>query len=164
MIILGLDPGLAVTGFGVINCEGNKLKPISYGCIRTEANLPLPSRLERIFKDIEDIIEKYNPHQAAVEQLYFNSNARSAFAVGQARGAALLAIAKSKLDVSDYTPLQVKQAVVGYGRADKSQVQDMVKIILSMSERPKPDDAADALAVAICHAHSRKMNLVGSEE
>ncbi|MDO8886706.1 crossover junction endodeoxyribonuclease RuvC [Candidatus Oleimmundimicrobium sp.] len=164
MIILGLDPGLAITGFGVIDCKGNRLKPISYGCIRTEAKLSLPVRLDKVFKEMEILINKYNPQEVAVESLFFNSNAKTVFAVGQARGVALLAMARAGLPVSDYTPLQVKQAVVGYGRADKLQVQNMVKTLLCLSEYPKPDDAADALAIAICHAHSRKMNRVGNEE
>ena len=162
MIILGLDPGLAITGFGIINCEGNRLKPISYGCIRTDAKLSLPLRLRKIFEETEILINKYNPQEIAVESLFFNSNAKTALVVGQARGVTLLAMAQHNLATSDYTPLQVKQAVVGYGRADKSQVQNMVKALLCLPECPTPDDAADALAVAICHAHSRKMNAVRS--
>jgi len=164
VVILGIDPGIAITGFGIISYEGNKLKPIHYGCIRTAANLPLSFRLKKIFNEIEILIKDYNPQETAIEEIYFNSNAKTAFAVGQARGVALLAMAKSNLNASGYTPLQVKQAVVGYGRADKLQVQNMVKALLCLTKIPKPDDVADALAIAICHAHSRKMNLVGSRE
>ncbi len=157
MIILGIDPGLALTGFGLIDCVGNKMKPIEYGCIRTEAGQDLPLRLSEIFLRTQGLIDEYGPSEVAIERLFFNTNAKTAFSVGQARGVVLLAMARSKLSIADYTPLQIKQSVVGYGRAEKAQVQEMVRTILNLSEIPKPDDASDALAVAICHFHSRKI-------
>ncbi|MDI6799534.1 MAG: crossover junction endodeoxyribonuclease RuvC [Actinomycetota bacterium] len=157
MIILGIDPGLATTGYGVIDCIGNKISPIDFGCIRTEADLSLALRLSEIFLQTEELIERYAPEEVAIERLFFNSNAKTAFSVGQARGVVLLAMARSNLVIADYTPLEVKQSVVGYGRAEKRQVQEMVKTILNLSVTPRPDDASDALAVAICHFHSRKM-------
>lgn len=153
MLVLGIDPGSAITGFGVIKATGNKLEAVDYGCIRTAPSLPLEERLNIIFREVKLLIEKHNPDFFAVEELFFNKNVRTALTVGQARGVILLAGAQSNLAVHEYTPLQVKQAVVGYGRADKSQIQFMVKTILGLSEVPKPDDVADALAIAICHTH-----------
>lgn len=159
MIILGIDPGTAITGFGVISVEGNKFKPIEYGCIYTEAHLDLELRLEKIFKELNILLEKYKPEEMAVEELFFNKNVRTALSVGQARGVVLLAGALKGLKVNGYTPLQIKQGVVGYGRAQKKQIQQMVKTFLNLNEIPKPDDAADGLAVAICHAHFRQTAL-----
>ncbi|TCL62181.1 Holliday junction endonuclease RuvC [Hydrogenispora ethanolica] len=160
MIILGIDPGTAITGFGVIAHEGNHLRRITYGVVRTEAGLALASRLSRIYRQIQTIIQEYRPEVVAVEELFFNKNVRTALAVGQARGVILLAAETAGLETVEYTPLQVKQAVVGYGRAEKQQVQEMVRMLLCLPEIPKPDDAADALAIAICHAHSRKLSKV----
>lgn len=153
MIILGIDPGTAITGFGVVEARGNSYKPITYHCLRTGPELPLASRLKHLYQGISDIITQYKPDCMAVEELFFNKNARTALAVGHARGIALLAGANAGLPVAEYTPLQVKQAVTGYGKADKQQVQFMVKTLLGLQEIPKPDDVADALAIAICHAH-----------
>lgn len=159
MIILGIDPGTALTGFAVISVEGNVFKPIEYGCIYTDSKIDLEKRLVKIFNEISLLIDKYKPTEMAVEELFFNKNVKTALSVGQARGAVLLAGALKDLKVDGYTPLQIKQGVVGYGRADKRQVQHMVKVILNLAEIPKPDDAADAVAVAICHAHFRQTNL-----
>lgn len=153
MIILGIDPGTAITGYGVVESRGNKYKVIAYGCFRTGANLPLDIRLKSLYQGINEVIKKYQPGQVAVEELFFNKNARTALAVGHARGIALLAAANQELPVAEYTPLQVKQSVTGYGKAEKKQVQFMVKTLLGLEEAPSPDDVADALAVAICHAH-----------
>lgn len=153
MIILGIDPGTAITGFGLVEYLGNRYKPIAYSCLRTGPELPLDLRLQRLYQGLQEIIGTYKPDFMAVEQLFFNKNARTALAVGHARGIALLAGANAGIPVAEYTPLQVKQAVTGYGKADKHQVQFMVKTLLSLKEIPKPDDVADALAVAICHAH-----------
>ena len=160
MIILGIDPGTAITGYGVVSHEGNHLKRITFGAVRTGPELPMPVRLSRIYKEVSTIITEYRPEVVAVEELFFNKNVRTALAVGQARGVILLAAETAGLSIVEYTPLQVKQAVVGYGRAEKLQVQEMVRMLLCLTEIPKPDDAADALAIAICHAHSRKLNRI----
>jgi len=156
MIILGVDPGTAITGYGIIHVEGNRFNPLDYGCIYTEADIGSERRLKIIYEKVCTLQEQYRPDQMAVEELFFNKNIRTALSVGQARGVILLAAALKGIKVSEYTPLQVKQAVVGYGRAHKQQVQQMVKIFLNLKEIPKPDDAADALAVAICHAHFKQ--------
>ncbi len=155
MLVLGIDPGTAITGFGLVRSEGNNLRAMEYGCIRTPADLPLAARLQRIYRELTEIIERSRPGVVAVEELFFNTNTRTALAVGQARGAILLAAANAGLPVAEYTPLQVKQAVVGYGRAEKKQIQFMVQTLLGLSECPKPDDVADALAIAVCCLHSR---------
>lgn len=154
MIILAIDPGTATTGYGVIEYQGNRFKVKDYGTIITAAKQPMETRLQQIYDGLKTLIARHRPNHYVVEELFFNTNARTALAVGQARGICLLVAADAGLIVDEYTPLQVKQAVVGYGRADKSQVQHMVKTILALQEIPKPDDAADALALAICHAHS----------
>jgi len=154
MIILGIDPGVAISGYGVISYQGNKFKVIEYGAVLTGAKMELPQRLLKINNEITNIIQRLNPQVAAIEELFFNKNIKTALTVAHGRGAAIISVANQNLPVFEYTPLQVKQAVVGYGRADKNQVQQMVKILLGLDEIPKPDDVADALAVAICHAHS----------
>lgn len=159
MIILGIDPGTAITGFGLINVEGNSFKMIDTGCIYTDAKLKLEHRLEKIYTNVDLLIKKYQPVEMAVEELFFNKNVRTALTVGQARGVVLLAGALNKIPVAGYTPLQVKQGIVGYGRAQKQQVQHMVKTFLNLKTIPRPDDAADALAIAICHAHFRQTML-----
>lgn len=156
MIILGIDPGTATTGYGVIEKKGQKHKIIECGCIQTPAKTPLHDRLDAIYDELLEIIEKHSPDHMAVEELFFATNAKTAIAVGQARGVVLLAGKKKSLSVFEYTPLEVKMALTGYGRADKRQIQEMVKVLLSLPEIPKPDDAADALAIAICHAQSYK--------
>lgn len=154
MRILGIDPGYAIMGWAVLDMEGNHFKAVDYGSITTDAGVPMPERLEHLYAQLSSIIEEYRPQEAAIEELYFNNNAKTVIQVGQARGVAVLACVQGGLSISEYTPLQIKQALVGYGRADKKQVQAMVKTILNLKEVPKPDDTADAVAAAICHGHS----------
>lgn len=157
MVILGIDPGMAIVGYGVIEVINNTLKAVDYGTITTSSKMDTPKRLVAIYDGIQQLIDGYKPDEVAIEELFFNKNVRTALSVGHARGVAVLAAAKTGLDLYEYTPLQVKQAVVGYGRAEKAQVQQMVKMLLNLKEVPKPDDAADALAVAICHIHCAGM-------
>ena len=154
MKILGIDPGYAILGYGVIEKTGNRFRVCSYGAITTDAGMEMTDRLEHLYDRLSEIIDEYEPAEASIEELFFNNNAKTAILVGEARGVAVLACAKKGLKISEYTPLQIKQALVGYGRADKKQVQMMVKTILNLKEVPKPDDTADALAAAICHGHS----------
>lgn len=156
MIILGIDPGTATTGFGVIKKEGQKFELVEYGCVLTPAKTPLEDRLETIFEELTVLIRKAKPDYVAVEELFFAANSKTAIAVGQARGVILLAAKKLGLPVAEYTPLQVKMALTGYGRAEKRQIQQMVKAILALDEIPKPDDSADALAIALCHGQCLK--------
>ncbi|NLW24683.1 MAG: crossover junction endodeoxyribonuclease RuvC [Clostridia bacterium] len=162
MIILGIDPGTAICGYGIIKVTGNKFTALEYGCIYTDADWRLEKRLQKIYLNTLELIEKFQPVDLAVEELFFNKNTRTALSVGQARGVILLAGAQKGLNIREYTPLEVKQAIVGYGRAQKLQVQHMVKTFLNLKELPRPDDAADALAVAICHAHFRQTFLRSS--
>lgn len=158
VIILGVDPGLAIVGYGVVDYRpGGVFRVVDYGCIFTEAHTPLPKRLIRVYDGMQQLIDTYQPEAIAMEELFFNKNVKTALMVAQARGTALTCAAKNTQELYEYTPLQVKQAVVGYGRADKHQVQTMVQRLLGLSEIPKPDDAADALAIAICHANSCEM-------
>lgn len=154
MKILGIDPGYAILGWGMIEVRGNHFTAAEYGAVTTQAGIEMPQRLKTLYAEVSAIIEKHRPQAAAVEELFFNTNQKTAVMVAQARGAALVACANQSISIFEYTPLQVKQGLVGYGRADKKQVQVMVKTILGLREIPKPDDAADALAIAICHAHS----------
>ena len=154
MIIMGIDPGTAATGFGFIKKLPDKLKIIDYGCIRTEAKFSTAERLKKIDQQLTKLIRKYKPERIAVEDIFFFKNLKTAVKVSQARGVILARAAQPKVSVIEYTPLQIKQAVTGYGRADKKQVQKMVQVILNLKEIPQPDDAADALATAICCAHS----------
>ncbi|HHW03445.1 MAG TPA: crossover junction endodeoxyribonuclease RuvC [Thermoanaerobacterales bacterium] len=160
MLIMGIDPGIAISGYGLIYHENNNNKVIEYGVLRTNPDISVPKRLEYIFNGYMELIRKYNPEAIAVEELFFNKNAKTIITVGQARGAALLAASLEDIEVFEYTPLQVKQAVVGYGRADKPQIQEMTKMLLNLKELPKPDDAADALAVALCHIYSFKLKSI----
>ena len=157
MRILGIDPGFAIVGCGIVDYTGNKFNVADYRAITTKAGVKLENRLKSIYDDLCELIDLFKPDCVAVEELFFNTNAKTAIQVGQARGVILLAAVNKGLDVFEYTPLQVKQAVVGYGRADKSQVQQMVKSILALKEIPKPEDVADGMALAICHAHSYKI-------
>lgn len=163
MVVLGIDPGLATTGYGVVAEAGGDLQLITYGTFTTRAGDPLAARLQQIYRDLQAIVAEYKPTAAAVEEIFFAKNARTAFAVGQARGVVLLALADAGLWPVEYTPLQVKEAVVGYGRATKDQVQAMVKVLLGLDAVPQPDDAADALAVAICHLHSHAFQNLACE-
>lgn len=154
MIIFGIDPGIAIVGYGVVEYKGNKFKLIDVGTITTDSSYTFPERLKIVYNELTSLLDKYSPDSVAIEELFFNKNIKTAINVGQARGVQMLAAINKDLDIYEYTPLQVKQGVVGYGRAEKRQVQEMVKLILGLNKVPKPDDAADALAVAICHAHS----------
>ena len=154
MRILGLDPGIATVGFGIVDTEKNRQKLVSCGVITTPAHTPLSSRLDQIYTDLEELIRVYRPDAMSVEELFFNTNITTGISVAHGRGVILLCAYRCGLSVFEYTPLQVKRAVVGYGRAEKKQVQDMVRRILNLPSVPKPDDAADAVALALCHARS----------
>lgn len=154
MRILGIDPGTAIMGYGIVDYTGNRFVPVDYGCLRSAAGLPQHLRLYKLYNELNNLLYIYKPDCMAIEELFFNRNTKTALAVGQARGVVLLAAAGADIDVFEYTPLQVKQAVVGRGRAEKGQVQYMIRIILNLSEIPRPDDVADALAVAVCHANN----------
>ena len=152
MIILGIDPGYAIVGYGVIDTNG--MRPLSYGAIRTEAGIPIEDRLSEIYDNMTELLRTFRPDHVAIEKLYFNTNEKTAINVSQARGVIVLACVKCGVKVHEYTPLQVKMSVVGYGRAEKQQIMDMTKRLLGLKKTPKPDDAADALAIALCHANT----------
>lgn len=154
MIIIGIDPGTALLGYGVISYKGNKFSTLTYGCVKNSSAIPMPEKLHVIYETIKSLINQFSPDVLAMENLFFNQNVTTAMTVSQARGVVSLAAFQEGIDFYEYTPLQVKQAVVGYGKAEKKQIQQMVKVILNLRETPKPDDVADALAIAICHAHS----------
>ena len=168
MLILGIDPGTAIMGYGLVESgagdskdasgrmkpEGERLRMVEYGALYTPANAPLSVRLPLLYDGLVEIIKQYKPQGMAIEELFFSKNVRTGLSVAHARGVAILAGAHLELSIGEYTPLQVKQAVVGYGKATKEQVQAMVKVLLNMDHTPRPDDAADALAIAICHIHS----------
>ncbi len=161
MLVIGIDPGTATTGYGLVReKEDGSLQVEDYGVIQTSTDLEMPERLLQLHQRLQEIINFHRPISGAVEKLFFQRNVRTAISVGQARGIALLALAEAQLPVAEYSPMEVKQAVAGYGGADKNQVQQMVRALLSMEEIPRPDDAADALAVAICHLHSVRMQTV----
>lgn len=160
MRIIGIDPGYAIMGWGILDLKGNKFSVVDYGSITTDAGVYAAKRLQHIYAELGAIIAKYEPEEAAIEELFFNNNAKTVILVGEARGIAVLACANAGLEISEYTPLQIKQALVGYGRADKKQVQAMVKAILNLKEVPRPDDTADAVAAAICHGHSRGRRII----
>ena len=153
MIILGIDPGLAIVGWGIIESVKGRIRPIAYGAIRTPAHTSIESRLLTIEEDLTTLIEKYKPDEMAIEELFFTNNITTGIAVAEARGVILCTAHKLKININEYTPLQVKSAVVGYGRAEKHQVIAMVTSLLKLKAPPKPDDTADALAIAICHAN-----------
>jgi len=155
--ILGIDPGTATMGWGVVRQEGNRLRYVQHGAITTPPDWPMPRRLGRLFDGVTELVRGYRPRTVAVEELFFNTNVTTAITVGQARGVALLAAYRAGVEVAEYTPLQVKQAITSYGRADKRQVQEMVRALLNLREIPRPDDAADGLAIAITHAFSSRM-------
>ena len=155
MIILGIDPGLANTGYGLIRYEKKKIELIDYGCVLTYKKDTFSLRIKKIYYKIKELIEKYNPHEVAIEEIFFNKNVRSALTVSKVHGMVAITVALMGLELYEYTPLQIKQATVGNGRAEKHQVQSMVKILLNLSEIPRPDHAADALAAAICHIHTK---------
>ncbi len=156
MKVLGIDPGLALTGYGLVEGNGS-LTLVEMGSIITPSTLPLPERLKILYRDLSALLERLRPDAVAVEELFFGKNIRTAIAVGQARGVAILAVAQAGIPLHEYTPLQVKETLTGYGRADKQQIQKMVCLLLGLSSPPQPDDVADAVAVAICHLHHRKL-------
>ena len=156
-IILGIDPGTATMGWGVIRQEGSRLSYVQHGAITTPSQWEMPRRLGRLFDGVTELVKGYRPETVAVEELFFNTNVTTAITVGQARGVVLLAAYRAGIEVAEYTPLQVKQAITSYGRAEKRQVQEMVKSLLRLREIPKPDDAADGLAIAVCHAFSSRI-------
>ncbi|MEM7346140.1 MAG: crossover junction endodeoxyribonuclease RuvC [Chloroflexota bacterium] len=157
MQIIGIDPGTAITGWGIIESDGTDLAMVAGGVVTTAAGTPLPDRLKIIYRELSEIIAEWQPEEAAVEELFFSKNAKTALAVGHGRGAALLALANGDVPIAEYKPLEIKQAITGHGGADKKQMQQMVKLLLNLEDIPRPDDAADALAVAICHAHSARL-------
>lgn len=161
MIIMGIDPGFAITGYGIVKYEGNKFSPLEYGAVVTKASTPFARRLLQLDGELAAIMEKYRPEAISIEELFFNKNIKTAIMAAHGRGIAIAAAARSGADVFEYTPLQVKQAVVGYGRAEKAQIQQMVKMILNLPSIPKPDDVADALAIAVCHGHSCRLGALG---
>lgn len=154
MYILGIDPGYAIVGYGVVNYSGNKFTPVTYGAITTPAGIPFVKRLDIIFNEMTRILNTYKIEAMSVEKLFFNTNTTTAIDVAQARGVIVLAAERSNVPVFEYTPLQVKSAVTGYGRAEKKQIMEMTRMLLGLKSVPKPDDTADALALAVCHAHS----------
>ncbi len=158
MIILGIDPGIAIVGYGVIEYKGNNFRVIDYGAITTPAHTDLTTRLEMVYKGVDTIIKSYDIDEVGIEELFFNKNVKTAITVAQARGVTLLACAHNNVPIYEYTPPQIKQGVCGYGRADKVRVQKSVTSFLKLKKVPKPDDVADALAIAICHAHANKLD------
>ena len=157
MKILGIDPGIGRTGWGIIGVESGKLKVENFGCIETAIETPVEKRLQEVYEQVTSLIKEHQPDEFAIEELFFNTNAKTALVVGQARGVILLAAAEKNIPISVYTPLQVKIAVTGYGRAEKGQVGMLVKTLLKLSSVPKPDDTSDALAVALTHAFTVKV-------
>lgn len=153
MIILGIDPGYAIVGYGILEYKGNRFRVIDYGAITTTAGTPFPVRLQQIYDSLVLLLERFHPDALSMEKVFYNNNAKTVIDVCQARGILLLAAQQYGVRIFEYTPLQVKQAVVGYGRAEKKQVQEMTRLILNLEKVPKPDDTADALAMAICHGH-----------
>ena len=158
MRILGIDPGFAITGYSIIDYQENKFKLIDSGAVTTKAGVSFPQRLTKIYDDLSMIIDKYKPDAISVEELFFNNNVKTAINVAQARGVVLVVGCQKQIPTYEYTPLQIKQAVAGYGRADKIQVQKMVKAILNVEKLPKLDDTTDSMAAAICHAHSARFS------
>ena len=162
--VLGIDPGYAIVGWGVLDYDGYRFSPVDHGAVLTDAGLKFERRLEVIWDELSAVIERLRPSAMAVERLYFTTNQKTAIAVAEARGVILLCGVKHSLPVYEYTPLQVKQSVAGYGKAEKNQVMQMVKTLLKLDKAPKPDDVADALAIAICHAHSHSSWRIESRE
>ncbi|MDO5755385.1 MAG: crossover junction endodeoxyribonuclease RuvC [Tissierellia bacterium] len=156
MIVLGIDPGIAIVGYAIVREKNSKFQVLEYGCITTSSKSSLPDRISYIYDELSAIINEFEPDDFVIEELFFNKNIKTAITVAQARGSQILAAQHHNLPIYEYTPLQIKQAVTGYGRADKIQVQETIKNILSLSEIPKPDDAADALAICICHLFTNR--------
>ena len=159
MLVLGLDPGLAITGYGLVRESSNgDLALVEYGAITTSAGQPMPDRLLAIDRELETLLLRYRPEVVAIEELFFCKNVTTALAVGQARGVAILGVARSGVPMYEYKPMAIKQAITGYGKAPKSQVQEMVRLLLNLDKVPQPDDAADGVAVAICHLYGMRLN------
>ena len=159
MLVIGIDPGTAITGYGLVREENDgRLTVVDYGVVTTPAKMPMPQRLLQIYRQLKEITLLHRPDSGAVEKLFFQTNVKTAIGVGQGRGVAILALAEAEMPISEYTPNEIKQAIAGYGGADKTQMQYMVKALLELDEIPKPDDAADALAVAVCHIHHARYN------
>lgn len=162
MLVIGIDPGTATTGYGLVRpLQNGELELVDFGIVSTKAGKKMPSRLYALYSELNQVLERHSPDAAAVEKLFFQRNVTTAISVGQARGVALLTMAQANIPVDEYSPNEVKLAVSGYGSADKRQMQEMVKALLRMESSPEPDDAADALAVAICHCHSMKLKNLG---
>ncbi len=159
MVIMGIDPGYGTVGYGFLKYEQNRFTPIQYGAITTDAKMEMPLRLQEIYQDLCTLLDAFHPQEVAVEELFFNTNITTGIQVAQARGVILLALVQHGLKPASYTPSQVKQSVVGYGKAEKKQVMEMTRLMLGLNKIPRPDDAADALAIAICHGHARKSQL-----
>lgn len=159
MVILGIDPGYGIVGYGFVRYEKNRFTPIQYGAITTQAGLEMPLRLAEIYDDLCTLIDTFHPQEVAIEELFFNQNITTGIQVAQARGVILLACAQKGLHPASYSPSQVKQSVVGYGKAEKKQVMEMTRVMLGLAKVPRPDDAADALALAICHGHASRSQL-----
>lgn len=160
MLIIGIDPGTARMGYGVIEVKGSSATAVDFGLIETAKEMAMPDRLKKIYVELTAVLKRSGAAEFAIEELFFNTNVTTAITVGQARGVAILAAVNAGLEVFEYTPLQVKMALTGYGRAEKNQVQEMVKLLLGLKKAPKPDDVADALAIALCHNSSRKMTKI----
>lgn len=154
MIVLGIDPGYAIVGYGIVKYQNNRFTPLEYGAVTTKAGLEFSQRLDKIYRDVFDIMQKHKPDALSIEKLFFNTNTTTAIDVAQARGVILLAAHQNGIPIFEYTPLQVKQSVTGYGKAEKPQVMELTRRLLGLEKCPKPDDTADALAMAICHCHS----------
>jgi len=164
VLVLGIDPGTAITGYGLVRDNEQELALLECGVITTPAGQPLPNRLQTIYQGLRDIILEHQPEEAAVEELFFSRNVKTALSVGHARGVTLLALADAGLPIFEYKPLEIKQTIAGYGGADKQQIQEMVRMLLTLDHVPQPDDAADAAAVAICHIHSAQMKALIARE
>ena len=164
MLVIGIDPGTAITGYGLVREEQNgRLTVVDYGAIQTPAKMPMPQRLLQLYRELKEITLLHRPDSGAVEKLFFQKNVRTAITVGQGRGVAILALAEAEMPIAEYTPNEIKQSISGYGGADKAQMQYMVKALLELDEIPQPDDAADALAVAICHIHNFRFKALTDE-
>ncbi|MEK6222955.1 MAG: crossover junction endodeoxyribonuclease RuvC [Chloroflexota bacterium] len=158
MLVLGIDPGTAITGYGLVReTPSGSLEIVAHGAITTPAKTPMPERLVQLYQELNEVISEYKPDSSGVEKLFFAKNVKTGMSVSQARGVILLSLAEAQIPIAEYAPVEIKQAVAGYGAADKKQIQEMVRVLLNLEKTPKPDDAADALAVAICHIHSAKI-------
>lgn len=163
MVIFGIDPGYAIVGCGVVRYERGNFSLIGYGAVTTSKDMPFNKRLKKIYDDLSELLLRFKPDAVSMERLYFNTNQKTAIDVAQARGVAVLAVENAGIPLYEYTPLQVKQSIVGYGRAEKIQVQNMTKMFLKLDKIPKPDDAADALALAVCHGHASGSLILGGK-